>query len=188
MTIQEMLFPIISVVWLVSEILLAKFKFSTSGNSSDKSTLKLLWTVIGVSIFLGILIRTLGLGSFSSHVYFIYFSGLILIVLGLVIRWIAILTLKQSFTVDVSVAADQSIVDSGIYRHVRHPAYLGSLLSFLGLGLALVNWLSVLIIFVPIFIAFSIRINVEENVLKKSFGKMYVNYCNQTKRLIPGIY
>lgn len=188
MTIQGVLFPIISAVWLVSEILLAKFKFSKSENSSDKSTLKLLWTVILLSIFLGFLIRTSGLGSFSSHIYVIYFSGLFLILLGLVIRWIAILTLKQSFTVDVSVAADQSIVESGIYRHVRHPAYLGSLLSFLGLGLALVNWLSVLIIFVPIFFAFSRRINVEESVLKKSFGERYVHYCNQTKRLIPGVY
>jgi len=183
-----MLFPIISAIWLISEILLARFKSATRETSRDKSTLRLLWSVISASIFFGVMIRFSSVGAFPYHTYLIHICGLWLIVLGLVIRWMAILTLRQAFTVDVAVADDQGIVDSGIYRHVRHPAYSGSLLSFLGLGFALGNWLSVLIIFVPIFMAFSVRIKVEEDVLKESLGEKYIRYCNRTKRLIPGIY
>ena len=92
------------------------------------------------------------------------------------------------FTVDVSIQENHKIVISGIYKTIRHPAYLGSLLSFLGIGIALVNWLSIIFIFIPIFIAFNYRIKVEEKVLIEEFGEEYLNYSNNTYRLFPGIY
>ena len=110
------------------------------------------------------------------------------ILAGLAIRWIAIYSLRKYFTIDVSIRSDHKIVDTGIYKYVRHPSYSGSLLSFLGLGITTLNWISGIIIVVPIMIAFIYRINIEEQVLTTFFGDQYKQYCAATKRLIPKIY
>ena len=75
-----------------------------------------------------------------------------------------------------------------MYRFVRHPAYTGSLLSFLGLGLAFNNWLSLGLIFIPVLAAFLYRIKVEEKVLRGAFGRDYESYSAETARLIPWIF
>jgi len=110
-----------------------------------------------------------------------------MVVFGLIVRWLAILSLKRQFTVDVSITKDHRIIRKGIYRFVRHPAYTGSLLSFLGLGVSFANYLSMLMIFLPICSAFLYRIHVEERALIDHFGDEYLNYCASTGRLIPGI-
>lgn len=116
------------------------------------------------------------------------YTGLCLVVLGLVVRWTAILTLRRYFTVNVAIRKNHKIVDKGLYKTVKHPAYCGSLLSFLGLALYFTNWLSFLIIFVPITSAFLYRIKIEEEVLGAQFGKQYLAYMKKTKRLIPFIW
>jgi protein-S-isoprenylcysteine O-methyltransferase Ste14 len=182
---------IISIMWIISEIVLARVKVSSArAKNKDKFSLQILWITIIVSITLGNVIRYFGIGFIYTHSEFIHNLGLALIVLGLIIRWIAILKLKSMFTVNVSIRGNHKIVKTGIYKTIRHPAYLGSLLSFLGLGLGLafVNWLSIIIIFVPIVISFINRIQVEEKVLIAEFGEDYLNYSNNTHRLFPGIY
>jgi protein-S-isoprenylcysteine O-methyltransferase Ste14 len=111
-----------------------------------------------------------------------------LIVAGLTIRWRAILTLKRQFTVDVSIRKDHRIVKTGIYRLIRHPAYAGSLLSFFGLGLFFTNYLSLIVIFLPICSAFLYRMTIEEKILVATFGEEYRDYYRTTKRLLPGVY
>ena len=182
-------FLVISIFWILSEILLARAKISAGkANDKDKFSLRILWVTIILSITLGIFIRTSGIGFINAYTELIHNFGLSLILVGLIIRWIVILKLKSMFTVGVSIQENHKIVMSGIYKFVRHPAYLGSLLSFLGLGIALVNWLSILIIFVPILISFINRIQVEEKVLIGEFGEEYLNYSTNTYRLFPVIY
>ena len=182
-------FLAISILWITFEIILSRKK-GTSGKikRQDSSSLTVLWTTLVVSISLGICARYLNFGTTNFHSSLIHYIGLILIVFGLIIRWFAILKLKEFFTVTVSIQKDHRIIDTGIYKYIRHPAYLGSLLSFLGLGFALQNWLTILVIFFPIFGALSYRIHVEEKVLNKEFGKEYFNYSSRTKKLIPWIY
>ena len=114
--------------------------------------------------------------------------GMVLIVAGLAVRWVAILTLRKYFTVDVAISSDHKVVMTGLYRYVRHPAYLGSLLSFLGLAISFSNWLSAVVIFFPITGAFIYRIKVEEEALEAFFGDAYRQYCSSTRRLIPGVF
>jgi len=180
---------IVSLVWIISEIVLARLKHSGSTSSKlDKSSLRLLWSTIVLGIVAGNVLAIYRVGTIHTGAVYIAFSGLALIVVGLVLRWIAILTLWKYFTVDVSIVNEHKLVNTGLYKFVRHPAYTGSLLSFLGLGLAFSNWLSLLVIFVPVAAAFVHRINVEERVLGSFFGDQYVRYSATTKRLIPKIY
>jgi len=177
-------------IWLVSEIVLARVTFSKSDKAKglDRSSLRLIWLLIGVSIAAGIYLGTRGIGYIASGSLAISVAGLVLIFLGLVIRWTAIMTLRKHFTVNVNIGDNHELIDTGVYRFVRHPAYTGSLVSFLGLGLTFSNWLCTLVIFVPIFFAFAYRIRVEEQALSEHFGDKYEQYCQRTRRLLPMIY
>jgi len=180
---------IVSLIWIISEIALARLKHSdTAGAKQDRSSLRILWSTIILGIVIGNLLAIYRVGTIPAVSYYAAISGLVLIVVGLVVRWIAILTLWKYFTVDVSIVNEHRLVNTGLYKLVRHPAYTGSLLSFLGLGMVFSNWLTLLVIFVPITIAFVYRIKVEEKALVTFFGDQYVRYCSTTKRLIPGIY
>ena len=107
---------------------------------------------------------------------------------GLVLRWYAIFYLGPLFTVNVAIASDHRLIDSGPYRYTRHPSYTGALLAFLGLGISFGNWLSLLVAFVPTLLAFMRRISIEEKALCQALGDSYVGYIARTKRLIPFAY
>ncbi len=185
----QLIFPI-STIWIISEIILAIVKRSGENENKalDKASLRILWITIVISIALGVYLSTRGVGFIHPGYKIISSCGLISIVLGLMLRWTAILTLRKYFTVDVSISSEQKLIETGLYRYIRHPAYTGSLLSFLGLGLSLSNWLSTLIIALSTFFAFSYRIRIEEAALIGAFGEKYLQYSARTKRLIPGIY
>jgi protein-S-isoprenylcysteine O-methyltransferase Ste14 len=177
----------ISCIWCISEIALAVAKRSRSGpgDSIDKSSFKFLWITIACAITAGVLLGSRQIGLISFFGPWLSIMGIILIGLGLIIRWIAILTLKKYFTVDIAVQPDQRIIQTGLYKYIRHPSYTGSLLSFLGLGLSFSNWFATLAIFIPVFLAFYYRILVEEKALVNALGPEYEKYKQKTKRLIP---
>lgn len=106
----------------------------------------------------------------------------------MVLRWYSIIHLGRFFTVNVAIAADHQLVDTGAYRFVRHPSYTDALLAFIGFAMVLRNWASVLVISLPIAFAFLYRINVEERALVQAFGERYRAYIKRTKRLIPLVY
>lgn len=114
--------------------------------------------------------------------------GAALIVLGAGLRQWAITTLGRFFTLEVRVADGQSIIDSGPYRLLRHPSYTGALLSFLGIGLALGNWLSVAVLVVLPAAGFVRRIAVEEQALSTQLGESYRRYAATHRRLVPGLW
>jgi protein-S-isoprenylcysteine O-methyltransferase Ste14 len=114
--------------------------------------------------------------------------SLLLLVIGLVIRWTAIFTLGRFFTTRVAIHDDHRLVRTGLFRLVRHPSYTGLLLLFLGMALSFGNWLSFFVIVVPFLAALLYRIQVEESSLVEVLGQEYVDYRRSTKRLLPGIF
>jgi len=186
----SIIFIFISAFWLLSEIILSRARRSEAKDSSrlDKSSLRFLWIAIFLSVFLGVFLGVKGVGFIRVRHHLLSNCGIFLMLLGLVIRWTAILTLRKYFTVDVSILEGHKIVKKGLYKYIRHPSYAGSLVSFLGLGLAFSNWLSSIVMFLPILMAFIYRMQVEEKALIQAFGEEYLDYSNTTKRLIPKIY
>jgi protein-S-isoprenylcysteine O-methyltransferase Ste14 len=108
---------IVSIFWILSEIILSKImRANNSDKNYDKSSLKILWITICISITLGTILRNSNYPLALQYDLFIYHIGISFIIIGLITRWIAILKLKKSFTVNVSVAENQIIVQSGIYK------------------------------------------------------------------------
>ncbi len=183
------LLAVVSLGWIISEIALARLKHSDSAKSAlDKSSIRILWITIVLATTLGVYLGLSGIGFIPTGSAIIAWLGFLLIIAGLALRWIAIFTLKQFFTVDVAIQSNHTVVNTGLYKYIRHPSYTGSLLSFLGLGMAFSNWLSVLVIFIPITVAFIHRINIEEKVLTQFFGNAYIQYSASTKRIVPKVY
>jgi protein-S-isoprenylcysteine O-methyltransferase Ste14 len=181
---------ILGLIYLISEVLLSITRRgrSKTGEKQDRSTLRVLWIVIMASVAAALFVA----GNFraaalpSAHVLAI--AGAVLFVVGLIFRWWAIVTLGRFFTVDVTIEKDHELVERGPFRWVRHPSYTGVLLAFVGWALTLGNWAAILVVLVPIFVAFVIRMNVEEEALQRALGDQYAAYMRRTKRLVPGLY
>jgi protein-S-isoprenylcysteine O-methyltransferase Ste14 len=187
---------VLGLIYLASEVLLTVTRRgrSKTGTKQDKSTLGMLWVVIAVSIMAGVFVarsRSLRpvLWPFElPESGWIAVAAIGLFALGLAIRWWAIVTLGRFFTVDVVVEKDHEVVQRGPFRFVRHPSYSGVLLAFVGWALTLRNWAAILVVLVPIFIAFLRRMRVEESALTEALGDQYRDYIRRTKRLVPGVY
>jgi len=114
--------------------------------------------------------------------------GLVLLLLGVALRWYAIWTLGKYFTREVTTRSDQSVMQTGPYRLIRHPGYAGTLLSMVGVGLAMTNWASTLALLLPVLLGHLYRIWVEERALCQAFGLAYREYMQHTKRLVPFVF
>ncbi len=181
--------------FLISEILINVLKRGDKtgpGLKSGKISNAVIMTVGLSSIILGttigFLAKFMNIRWLFSPDYIISSLGLLLIVIGVIIRWSAVLTLKKFFTVDVTILKDHELIRSGVFKYIRHPSYFGLLIAVLGLGITMVNWLSTLIIVVPHAVIILLRINEEEKALEERFKSDYEDYRRNTKRLIPYIY
>ena len=114
--------------------------------------------------------------------------GALLVVGGTLFRQWAIRTLGKFFTRSVRVSSDQTVVQDGPYRWVRHPSYTGGMLAAAGVGLALGNVVSLVSILAAILSGFGYRIHIEEKALIEALGEPYRAYRSRTKRLIPFVW
>ncbi len=114
--------------------------------------------------------------------------GLVALLGGSLLRRHCRRVLGKYFTGNVKVAADQPVIQAGVYRWVRHPSYTGGMLMYMGTGLALTNWLSLLIITVAGLAAYVYRVQVEERALLQQLGTPYESYMRNTKRFIPFVF
>jgi protein-S-isoprenylcysteine O-methyltransferase Ste14 len=182
-------FIIIWSVWFISEIMVNRLLRSGKNDkkNQDKGSIRFIWIMIGLGNSLGIITCIFLKFPISNHLI-VPFFGLFLILAGMALRFISIWSLGRLFTVDVTIRNDHKIKKEGVYRLIRHPSYLGSLLSFVGFGLSLNNWISLLIITVLVSFAMLSRIKIEERLLTQQFGSDYSDYMKKTFRLIPWIY
>lgn len=85
----------------------------------------------------------------------------------------------------VSVQEEQPIIRKGPYRFIRHPSYTGTLLTLVGIGLAVQSWGAVLVLVLIFGIVYGYRIHIEEKALVAHMGEKYIAYRRETKMLIP---
>lgn len=180
------LLALVSAIWVASELIVAFARHARSDASRrDRGSLFVLWIAIGGATFAGAALQTVRATRMPVTAFYI---GLALMIAGIVVRAVAIATLWRHFSVNVAIDRDHELIQHGIYRFLRHPAYSGSLLSFLGLGICFRNWLSVVLIMTVAAGALAYRISVEEHALADHFGDAWRAYAAHTKRLVPGVF
>ena len=140
---------------------------------------------IGAAFALAHIVQSAGI---SVARWPIFIIGLAIVILAMALRRWAVLTLGQFFTVQVQVRSGQTVVDTGPYRWVRHPSYTAITMSFVGIGVALENWLSLLVLIVVPTIGLVIRIRVEERALLEALGEPYREFSATRARLIPKVW
>jgi len=184
------LYLILDAGLLVSELALVWRRRASRAPSTrlDGGSHRLLWAVIFGSIIAGhfAALSNVGPRLFSGLPWRWFGAGLF--AAGTALRWWAIVHLGRFFSVDVAIACDHRVVETGPYRVVRHPSYTGLLLQCAGLGVVLGTALSLFAIVVPTFFVLVHRIRVEERALLANFGNVYVAYTRCTKRLLPGVF
>ncbi|MGA8491860.1 MAG: isoprenylcysteine carboxylmethyltransferase family protein [Terriglobales bacterium] len=183
-------FTILYWAWVASEVLLQVVTRTSRsrGEVRDRGSLWLLLSVIFGSIWAATWYRDVNGRTMLAGAHWLRMAAMVLLLVGLAIRWTAILTLGRSFSTNVAIHAAQTVHKTGLFRWVRHPSYAGMLLIFTAIGLSQRNWVSLAIMMVFPTAALLYRINVEEMALTEAFGEDYVEYSRVTKRLVPGIY
>jgi protein-S-isoprenylcysteine O-methyltransferase Ste14 len=113
--------------------------------------------------------------------------GVALFTAGTALRLWSVFVLGRRFSGLVAIQPGHTLVTTGIYGVIRHPSYLGLLISLLGWALAFRSGAGVLLTALTV-VAIVARIRSEEKLLGEEFGDEYKAYCARTPRMIPGLY
>jgi len=155
--------------------------------SGDKASIWILIISIGLGYSLSFSIGSTRLGRIYHWDTF-FAIGAILTIFGLIIRIKSIVALKQHFTYTVTQIENHELIESGLYKNIRHPGYLGQLMIFTGAATALSNWISIVLMAVVVLFGYLNRIKVEERFMIEQMGQKYRDYQKRTNKLIPMIY
>ncbi len=163
---------------------------SSKGNAVDQDagSLRLLWIVNMAAITAGVFLASRGVKPWLPAGLPWPLIGAVVFVAGAALRWWSIWHLGRFFTVNVAVAADHRVVDTGPYRFIRHPSYAGLILQFAGLGLSLGTLPALLAILIVPTLAILHRVRIEEAALHTHLTDAYAAYSARTKKLVPLIF
>jgi protein-S-isoprenylcysteine O-methyltransferase Ste14 len=188
--VAQVVFGVVLALWVLEEL---SIRIATTRNRAKATTE---WTSL-VVVIAGFGLGVGGGFLIAAHLTWaaipvgrlaMLIAGIALMVLGIALRAWSVIVLGRNFTVHVQVRAEQPVVDTGPYRLLRHPSYTALLLICLGIGVALANWLALIVIVVLPTAAVLLRIRVEERALLAGIGEPYRRFAATRKRLIPWVW
>lgn len=131
------------------------------------------------------------LGTFSENIKEEYLElriiGLLMFIGFSWLQVVSFKTLGEFYFQDIQIVKNHELIQTGIYKTIRHPQYVSQLLSDLGIGLALMGYLIlpiVLFVEIPLFI---LRAKTEEKLLREHFDQEFVEYKKKSGFFIPFI-
>jgi protein-S-isoprenylcysteine O-methyltransferase Ste14 len=155
-------------------------------DSKDSGSMNVLLAGTGAATFVAYPLAFVRAGSFPGSWHLtLFIAGLLVVILGSMLRRYCWRTLGEYFTGDVRARPDQPVIRSGPYRLVRHPSYTAGMMMYIGTGLALGSWLSLALLTIATVATYSYRVAVEERALLATIGEPYGLYMKERKRFIP---
>jgi protein-S-isoprenylcysteine O-methyltransferase Ste14 len=149
---------------------------------------------IGFVIFLGFVITLFPNNFLIRHKIFILPLVMSFQWIGLLLGWIGLgwtvwarHTLGKNWSGRVTLKQNHELIQRGPYAWVRHPIYAGLLLFLFGTVL-ITGQLFSLIGLILSATGYWLKLQMEEELLKKAFPEEYVNYAHRVKRIFPGIF
>ena len=122
------------------------------------------FTMIIYSIFLPLKLGTIW-----------FYAGLAVYLLGFIISTAALFS--------IAATKPGEPFTTGMYRYSRHPIAIGTLLPFIGVGIATASWLFLVLSAILMVISYFMAIT-EESATTKKFGDAYREYMKRTPRWI----
>lgn len=110
-------------------------------------------------------------------------AGLIIAALGVGFFITAMLTMADSWRAGIPEKDQTRLVQTGIYRISRNPAFVGFDLMYIGLLLAFPNLLHVVFALFPV-VMLHLQILQEEPYCRATFGTDYEAYCKRVRRYL----
>lgn len=175
-------------LWIAMEIwLIARERRDANAVSQDRGSRSLLILSLSIAVVLGIFAVPVLLPQFTVATKAVAI-GIALIWAGIAFRLWAIRTLGKFFNTRVVVTQDQRLIATGPYKYLRNPSYTGVVMIFLGFGVAIGNWVSLITLLAFGCLPFVLRIAVEDRALAARFGQEYEAYRRNTWSLIPFVW
>ncbi len=146
------------------------------------------WTGIAFSITYILLISgTIGEYFLIPRTINLWISGMGvgIVAIRIWLKWWAMLTLGEYWSVHIEIRESHKLIKYGPYRYLRHPAYLSNLMAYLGIPLianAYYTLIGVFLIYLPFNL---IRLHLEEKELMRKFGEEYEDYRRKVPALLP---
>ena len=111
---------------------------------------------------------------------FVKYIGAIISLLGFVVILVAILQLNKNLTPFPTPRENGSLINTGLYKYVRHPIYSGIFLAALGIVFYTGSYWQLTISFI-LLILFYFKSKYEESLLIEKYNE-YENYKKGTRR------
>lgn len=146
------------------------------------------WTGIAFSItYILLIFGTIGEYFLIPRKINLWISGIGLGITAVRIwlKWWAMLTLGDYWSLHIEIREAHKLIKDGPYRYLRHPAYLSNLMAYFGIPLitnAYYTLIGVFLIYLPFNL---IRLHLEEKELIKKFGEEYEDYRKKVPALLP---
>ncbi|KAJ3683811.1 hypothetical protein LUZ60_014038 [Juncus effusus] len=172
----------------VSEYILAML-FHGRSNVSSTSLLISKHYAIAMGFSLVEYIVELFLFPNLKEIWLISNFGLLMILIGEIIRKLAIITAGRAFThmIRIYYEDNHQLITHGIYSLMRHPSYCGFYWWAIGTQVMLCNPFSTIIFILVLWRFFYKRIPYEEFFLRQFFGQQYVEYSQNVPSGLPFI-
>ncbi|XP_031268377.1 protein-S-isoprenylcysteine O-methyltransferase B-like [Pistacia vera] len=113
--------------------------------------------------------------------------GLTMVIIGEIIRKMAIITAGRAFTHLIKIYHEEhhQLVTHGVYSFIRHPGYCGFLIWSVGTQIMLCNPISTIGFAIIVWKFFHERIPYEEYFLRQFFGPKYDEYAQRVLSGVP---
>ena len=165
-----------------------KNKISSTARS-PKETFSMMISFSGLGIIPLIWIFTGQLPAFDHGTNWLWvIVGALLFVWALYLFRATHKALGAMWSVSLDLREGHKLVSTGIYEKVRHPMYSAFWLWAVAQPFLLANWIAGFSGIIGFGTLYLLRVGQEERMMENEFGQDYRDYCQRTKRIIPGIH
>ncbi len=178
---RDVLFAAAYVAWIVAELAVSAREMRQGDQTRDRGTCGAYAAGQAAVLLSGLFFAPVGRPLSAAHVI-----GFVVFFFGVLFRLWAVRTLGRYYSHIVREVTDHRIVDSGPYRVIRHPAYLGMIVANVGVTIFFFNLVTLCVLLLLLVPAIVIRILVEEQTLFTIEG--YKEFARDRKRLVPGVW
>ena len=164
------------------------FSLEETRNNKHTDKYSIVFILIASAISVGSSLIEWAYFSDQSSNLFLTILGILMIIIGLIIRITAINTLGKFFTATARTTNEHLLITSGPFSIMRHPSYAGAILVITGVPVLLNNLITFFSTILLLFFAYDFRIKSEEKVLISTFGEKYLQYSLKVKKIVPHLW